>query len=157
AFGAVWYFDLRSATPHARHRVAWSRPEGAANDTTQARSLTKLQRRLTPLRPDLEEALPSWGSPPTRDTVVVLYGPVARYTVHASFADGTVFRCVTYSQPDVCARAVYTLPGRVARLWILAFRGDPNDPVERDVAVLVRPSELRHEIPVAWTRAEFSH
>jgi hypothetical protein len=152
-FGGVYFFDLRSQHPAVRRRVSWSRPDADADDVDQAARVHALRARLRRLRAELAEALPSWEGP--ADSSRVEKGPwagTARFRLRVGFAGGQWFECTAYGKPDVCAKGVYTIPGRKDVLWVLAFRGNEADPAETDVAVLVTPDQLQRSVPVEWDR-----
>jgi hypothetical protein len=152
-FGPVYYFDLRSSHPQRRMPVAWSRPAAAADDSLQSARVAALRRRLRRLDAMTTESLPSWPRTIQTDTITACMDRVARFRIRPTFATMRTFELVTYQDHDCCAKDVFRIPQRAEELWVLAFRGNPCDPAETEVPVLVTPADSHRPIVVeAWTR-----
>jgi hypothetical protein len=137
-FGAVYYFHLDGAKPERRIQVPWSVGEAEANDPDRTRRLQSLRSRLRPLLPKPEASL-GWGTIVLRaDSLNVEWlGKRPRFRLLFKSSSGPRFAFTGYEQPDASLKDTYEIPGRREILYVLAFRGNPHDVAETQVAVLV--------------------
>ena len=155
-FEAIYHFDLRSRNPEIAVR---DEPEPADSDWVEADSaqsprLAALRSRLQRMAPILEPALPTWVKWTEQDTVVEIEGRIRRFRVTGVFDDGPGFDVISYGALDVCTRAVFAIPGRPERVWLISFRGRPDDAAQVEAVRLVGGVSRSKTLTLAWRRDE---
>ena len=147
-FGGVYYFDLVDDRME-RIQLPWSAGSAEANDPERNAHLDSLRSQLVPLLPRPEASL-GWGTSVVRsESMPVAGGTRTRFRLLFTSARGPRFECTAYERPDACVKDTYEIPGHKERIYVLAFRGNPNDIAETQVAVLV-PEMSDRVYQVAW-------
>ena len=129
--------------------VPWSVPDANGNDPRQMHLLDSLRTRLVVLLPKPEATL-GWGTNVVTAEQEPMGGRTRPPIRHLFTSDnGPRFECTAYERPDACVNDTYEIPGRKERIYVLAFRGNPNDIAETQVAVLV-PELTDRVYQVEW-------
>jgi hypothetical protein len=153
AFGVISYMQIDS-TSVSKTRVAWSYVDALENNPEQIRRLKNLRQRLEPLDLVPASSLPNEKPVITQlDSVDTPYGKVAALGMHASYWTlGVTFECISYGR-DFTVKDVYRIPKSKARVFIVAFKGNPNDGMlpETQVPVVVVPKGATTQtVRVSW-------
>jgi hypothetical protein len=80
------------------------------------------------------------------DSLAWWSGPVPRWRVRVSWHRGLAFEMDAFREPTVMRAAVWRIPGRTERLWVIAWVGDPQEggyEVQRPVLVRADESGVR--------------
>lgn len=149
----IYHFDLRSRQPGeaARDSIVGEDTDPYQADSLEARALASLRSRLRPLEPVLSPAFAPWITWTERDSSTKSNGKLRAFQVTASFPSAVSVEAQTFHSPEVCARAVYRIPGRDEQVWLFAFRGDPDDLAQVEAVRLIPGGSGETHVHLSWT------